>query len=85
VGGGLGAKSGSGAARGLRAPGCGGASSACACPPNTHAFLPIPPPKTNPSATPVTPLESREGDVYQVDKADMHGVWEVSNIIEPQT
>jgi len=30
-------------------------------------------------------LLSREGDVYQIDKADMHGVWEVSNIIEPQT
>ncbi|KAI8474701.1 MAG: small subunit of acetolactate synthase-domain-containing protein [Monoraphidium minutum] len=32
-------------------------------------------------------LESREGDVYQVAKADMHGVWEVPtvNLIEPQT
>lgn len=42
-------------------------------------------PASGASAVAMGPLESREGDVYQVDRADMHGVWEVSNVIEPQT
>ncbi|GBF88697.1 acetolactate synthase [Raphidocelis subcapitata] len=34
-------------------------------------------PASGASAVAMGPLESREGDVYQVDRADMHGVWEV--------
>jgi hypothetical protein len=31
----------------------------------------------SPYRTPSTPMESRDGDVYMVDKEDLEGVWEV--------
>jgi len=31
------------------------------------------------------PVESLEGDVYQVQKEDMHGPWDITNILQPRT